>query len=138
MRTTLIIILLFSSKIFFAQEGDVNVISDPRLESLIELHANYGKNLKGIPGYRIQIFFDSGNNARKKANDIKLDFMTKYPGVPSYLVYNEPHFKVRVGDFRNRFEAEYYKKIFEVDYKNIFIVHDYMTPPPIKPINLKK
>lgn len=133
MRSILFVILFSNSIILFAQTGNINVVSDPRLQTLVERHVTYGKHLKGIPGYRVQIFFDSGNNARKKANDIKLEFTSKYPGIEAYLIFNEPHFKVRVGNFRNRFEAEYYKKKFESDFKNIFIVRDLMEFPPITP-----
>ena len=38
--------------------------------------------------------------------------MRAFPGVRSYLVYNNPQFRVRVGDFKSRREAmDLYNKV---------------------------
>ena len=40
-----------------------------------------------IPGYRIRIFFDNGQNAR-----------SEFPGIPTFLVYENPSYIVTVGN----------------------------------------
>lgn len=54
-------------------------------------------------GYRVQIY---NGNDRVKAIKIKAEFMRKFPGVRTYLTYISPCFRVKVGDYRNRGDAE--------------------------------
>lgn len=60
-------------------------------------------------GFRIQIY--SGYD-RNKANNLKVTFMQQHPGIRAYLVYNKPHFRVRIGDFPSRGAAgELYRQL---------------------------
>jgi hypothetical protein len=90
--------------------GNVSIHADPRLALVVNRPANANRAFIGkIRGFRVQIY---NGNDRKKASQIKLDFMRAFPGVRSYLVYNNPQFRVRVGDFRSRKEAlELYNKV---------------------------
>ena len=54
-------------------------------------------------GYRVQIY---NGPDRDKALSVKTEFMRRFPGVHSYLIYNSPGFRVKIGDFRNRSDAE--------------------------------
>ncbi len=82
-----------------------------------------------MPGYRVQIYF--GGN-RQKASEIKMEFSNQHPDVAAYLTYQQPNYKVRVGDYRSRFDA---RKIFlelEGKYPTTFIVPDDVRLPPLK------
>ena len=50
-----------------AGPGGVEVIVDPAITALVEKHIQVNQAREGIPGYRIQIFFDSGNNSKTRA-----------------------------------------------------------------------
>ncbi|WP_118974871.1 SPOR domain-containing protein [Taibaiella koreensis] len=96
-----------------AQESDtgyVTVHADPRLALVVNKPANTNRPFIGkVRGFRVQIY---NGNDRKKASQVKLDFMRSFPGIRSYLVYNNPQFRVRVGDFRGRKDAlELYNKL---------------------------
>ena len=54
-------------------------------------------------GYRVQIY--SGND-RVKATETKVAFMRKFPNVKTYMSYVSPQFRVKVGDYRTRAEAQ--------------------------------
>jgi hypothetical protein len=82
----------------------------PGLAHSLQKRIEYNENQKGINGFRVQIFFDSGNNARSKATAIRAEFIARNPDVGAYLSFQEPYFKVRVGDFRTRIEAEKLEK----------------------------
>lgn len=58
-----------------------------------------------IPGYRVCIFFDNGQEARTKANVVKTLFEESYPGMRVYMVYDNPYFKVSVGNCLTAEEA---------------------------------
>ena len=62
-----------------------------------------GRVLYTGKGYRVQIYNGSD---REKAIKIKTDFMRLFPGMHTYLTYAAPCFRVKVGDYRNRAEAE--------------------------------
>jgi len=54
-------------------------------------------------GYRVQIY---NGNDRAKATQVKLDFMRRFPGIRTYMTYVQPQFRVKVGDFRSRPDAQ--------------------------------
>ena len=58
-----------------------------------------------FPGYRVCIFFDNGQDARAGAIAAKKLFEENYPGIKVYMVYENPYFKVAVGDCLTTEEA---------------------------------
>ena len=107
------------------------IIQDEKVIELINKHILLNENQPSIEGYRVQIFFDSGNNSMETALKVKTNFMGKYPDIPVYLIWQQPNYKVRVGDFRTKIEAQgLYNKI-KSDYKNAFIVKDKISFPAI-------
>ena len=121
--------LMFVVGTSFAQQGNVKVSVDPVVEDLVAKHIAYNKKIKGVDGYRVQISFESGNNSKKTSNDIRLSFIEKYPNVEAYLIYQQPNFKTRVGDFHTRLEAECFKKQIEKDFPSAFVVKDFIDVP---------
>jgi hypothetical protein len=106
----------------------VKVKSDPSVDSLIERNIEANKAANGIQGYRVQIFFGS---ERKAANDAKTKFLQMMPEEEVYLIYQQPYFKVRVGDYRTRLEAEaVYRKLL-YDFEKVFIIPDKINLPKL-------
>ena len=122
-------LLLLAFTNTFAQQGNIKVSVDPAIEDLVAKHTAYNKKIKGVDGYRVQISFESGNNSKKASNDIRLSFLEKYPTVGAYLIYQQPNFKTRVGDFHTRLEAECFKKQIEKDFPSAFVVKDFIEVP---------
>lgn len=58
-----------------------------------------------IWGYRVRIFFDNSQNARSLANQAMERFKSIYPDIPVYIVYDNPYFKVTVGNCLTEDEA---------------------------------
>ena len=87
----------------------VIVHADDRLAIITKKHiaVQHWGNGTGIirsgRGFRVQIY--SGSD-RAKATQTKIDFLRRFPGVRSYLSYIAPTFRVKVGDFRSRAEAQ--------------------------------
>ena len=80
-------------------------------------------------GYRIQLYFGGD---RAKANNMRLDFLQQYPDVGAYVIYQQPNFKLRVGDFKTRIEANTFLKEMQPGYSMSFIVTDDVKLPVIK------
>lgn len=106
--------------------GSVEIIQDLRIPALVKKHIAINEKQKGIPGYRVQIFFGS---KRKDALGVKADFLEKYPDIDAYTTYDEPYFKVRVGDFRTQLKAQKLHKEISGDFPNAFIVNDLISMP---------
>jgi len=108
MKPLFVLLFLFASGTLNAQDTNeqlpdrntVTIHEDARI-ALIVTHPAPTYTGKAR-GFRIQIY---NGQDRNKANQIKLDFMQHHPGVRAYLVYNKPHFRVRVGNFTSRAEA---------------------------------
>jgi len=105
------------------------ITKDARLDELINKQKEQNIINQSMHGYRIQIYF---GGIRQKASEVRLDFSNRYPDVPSYLSYQQPNFKVRVGDYRNRYEAQKFLKEIDGLFPTCFIVPDEVKLPPLK------
>lgn len=125
---------LFSIFLFFqvigftqGQFGDdiyMPLTQAQRFDSLIMLHKKLNAMDNSIPGYRIQIYFESGNYSKSKALEVKEDFESKYYGYHAYVSFNEPYYRVRIGDFRTKIEAVGFLRKIVRRYPNAFEVKD--------------
>lgn len=112
----------------YAQNTFVQIQTDSRLDSLIEKNIEVNKSANGIQGYRVQIFFGS---ERKLAQDAKTKLLQLMPEEEVYLIYQQPYFKVRVGDYRTKLEAEaVYRKLLH-EFDKLFIVPDKINLPKL-------
>ncbi len=130
----IILVLLLFSLIFrnsFAQHNNIKFIQDDRVEELVSKHVEANKLQQTIPGFRINIFFQSGNNSKANANNVRLQFNEKYPNIEAYVVYEEPHFKVKIGDFRTRMEARGFLQQIKFDFPDAFVIKDMINFPKL-------
>ncbi len=86
---------------------------------------------KSIPGYRIQIFFDSGLNSSDRARTARDSFNLLYPDIPAYVSWKAPNYRVRIGDFKTRLEAEKTLQLILFDYPNAWVTKDEINFPLI-------
>ncbi len=108
-----------------------------RFDSLIMLHKKVNDINNSIPGYRVQIYFESGNYSKSRAVEVKEKFESIYRGHNAYISFNEPYYRVRVGDFRTKIEAIGFLKKVIRRYSNAFEVKDQVYFNDYKPINNK-
>jgi hypothetical protein len=85
--------------------GHIQVVGDVAVSQLVKRHIELNERVRTIPGYRIQVASLSGTSSKNRAFDMKERIHMNYPGVEAYVVFDEPNFKVKVGDFRTRLEA---------------------------------
>ncbi len=94
-------------------QGVVSVHQSAAIRDMVGAH-KHGTNVEEdgnkvflkIRGFRTQVF--SGNNQRtskKEAFDKEKEIKELFPDVPTYVTYNAPFWKLRVGDFRSHEEA---------------------------------
>jgi hypothetical protein len=118
--TGFLILLCFNGEVFAQQSGTVQVIKDPQIDSLIarRLVLSRAASKTGTSGFRVQIF--SGPD-RKNAYTVQTKFKSLYPNIRSYVSYNQPNYRVRVGDFRTRLEAQKTINKLKRHYQTLFI-----------------
>ena len=58
-----------------------------------------------VKGYRIVIFMKNAQSARREAVAIQEEFALQFPQEQSYLIYENPYFKVSVGNYTTTEEA---------------------------------
>jgi len=130
--------LLLLQMLTFAQyssDGRVIIIQDVLVDSVLihydSLRFKIMENPdnKAIPGYRIQIFFDSGLNSSDRAKQARDEFLLKYPEIQAYVSWKAPNYRVRVGDFRTRLEAEKILQLIIIDYPNAWAIKDEINFP---------
>ena len=130
MKLFLTTLLCVVSMCCFSQnEGFVIIEQDQRIEQLIQRQREIHAADSTIDGYRIQIFMESGNDAVEHANALIEEFKLKYTELPIYLVFGQPYYRLRVGDFRTRLEAEKVFQTLSKDYKKAFITSDRIQLP---------
>lgn len=113
--------------------GKLTIRQDPRITDLLVRHSQLNQRKRGTNGYRLEIFFSSGNKAREQSERVRNDFNLTFPNIPSYLIFQTPNFKLRVGDFRNKSEALKAKSTISFRYPNAFIVKDIIRFPELFP-----
>jgi len=104
------------------------ISTPPYLDSLVQKNIEKHKTEQTRDGFRIQLF--SGTE-RNNANSLRNKFKTEYPDVPIYLIYQQPYYKLRVGDFRNKIEAQQLYLKIENDYEQLLIIPDKVNLPPL-------
>lgn len=98
-------------------KSNIEVTKDSRVDDLIETY----KSSFTIQGYRIQIYSD---NKKQPARDEKAKFLSLYNDVKAHEIYQQPYFKIRVGDFRTKLEAYKFQREIYENFPNSFIVKD--------------
>lgn len=133
---TLLIAILFSSINSFGQDtipvkqvdtNSITVHKDPRIDLLVKKQAQINEETSREArrigkGYRLLVM---NTNKRDEAVAAKTKVYTYFPELKSYLIYQSPFYKLKVGNFKERKEAEEYlqrlKKYFP---QGVYIMSD--------------
>jgi len=106
--------------------GKVSIIQDYRIDEMLKIDKDVNSEAPGFLGYRIQIFSGGGRD-REKAFSIREDLEARFPDQRVYVKYQAPDFRVRIGNFRNKFEAMYlYKQCVKI-YPYCYVVKDQIS-----------
>lgn len=112
-------------------EGNVQIIQDERIDTLLQRHIELNEQDPQIEGWRINIFFEAGNYSKRLAIEAKSEFVNKFADIPCYLIFQEPYYKVRIGDYQTKMQAEEFLKKIEREYPNAFVVQDDINFPSL-------
>ena len=119
----------------YNSDGRVVVVQDQLVDTLLQQYEGLRLKImenpdnKAIPGYRIQIFFDSGINSSDRAKLARDEFSLIFPDIQAYVSWKAPNYRVRVGDFKTRLEAEKVLQTINIDYPNAWVIKDEINFP---------
>ena len=107
MKIPILTILATCFSLFcYSQEGEITIEQDPKIDQLVEIYKDVNVN-SGY--YQIQVGFTASDNAAQRLlNKIEVDF----PGWYSKIKFEEPSFRVRLGKFKTKMEAQ--RKLIKV------------------------
>lgn len=110
------------------RRGSVQISGDQKVATLLQTHIEFNEKVKTIAGYRIQLASFSGNNSKSSAFNLKQRFMNDFPGMTAYVIFNEPNFQVKVGDFISRLDAYVFMQQIRNSYPGALIIRDNVYP----------
>ncbi|MCW3125192.1 MAG: hypothetical protein JWO03_850 [Bacteroidetes bacterium] len=121
MRSSLFIAFLFIALASSAQNENVTYHQEPRIAELMDIYKLYSKKNDLADGYRLQISF---SNDRQEVYNNKAKVYKDFPSDRAYVEYEQPYYKLRIGDFASRLQA--YEKLNDVikKYPGAFVVRD--------------
>ncbi|MDA3883402.1 MAG: SPOR domain-containing protein [Bacteroidales bacterium] len=116
-----------------AEQGSIHIYQDPLITELVARHIqNNEAQENSIIGWRIQIYNSTGKETRSDALKVRSEFLSQYPDLKTYVIYQPPIFKIRVGDFRTREEAYYFYKLIIKDYPVSYMIKDDIMLPELR------
>lgn len=132
-----IISILIGHQTFGQTKGEVIVVKDPLIDSLIakRIELNKARSTTTNPtgtaivssmGYRVQVYYGSD---RREVFDQQSKFKASYPKLNTYITYKEPNYYLRVGDYRTRLEAQRFLNELRPNYPTLFIFREKINAP---------
>ena len=87
---------------YFTDGRKVFIDADQKLDAFVAAHVEINQATQSMEGYRIQIFAGS----RDGANSARARLLRSYDDLEAYVVPIDPNYRVRVGNFTTRAEAQ--------------------------------
>jgi hypothetical protein len=118
------------------QKDTVIVHKDARMDVLTSKQITANKKASFITssgqykGYRVQVVSTSN---RDQAFKIKGELLSRFPDQKSYTLFQSPNFKVRIGNFLKKDDAEKFKlQLVKLYNTGVFVVEDAIDYTPTK------
>lgn len=116
--------------IFSVLPEDVVVVQSPQVREAMNdmVAANAASEFNG---FRIRIYIGSNPNAREESLEALVRFNRQFPYIQAYRSYTTPNFKVSVGNFRTRVDAEILLNRIKDEFPDAFIARERFKYPTI-------
>lgn len=121
---------LAGKSIFDVLPSDVKVHQSATVKSAVEGRIRTNKTVQ-VDGYRIRIYFDNKQDSREASSATEQQFKKRFPGYTTYRTFKNPFFKVTIGDFRTKAEAQVALEKISREFPSAFIVKEKMRFPVI-------
>ena len=119
-KASIILTFLIITSLAKLHAQNKNIINnqDPKVEQLLNEKRKSNTSLSINTRYKIQIFSGNSELAKKSLNEFKLE----NKNTEATIIFQTPNYKVWVGNYRTRMEAERNLMEFQKKYKNILLI----------------
>ena len=83
-------------------EGEIRIETSAHIDEMIAQKKEYNKDIDKHQGFKIQIYYGS----EKKCYEVKEEFSMLFPDIKTSIIFSTPQWKLQVGNFRTRLEAD--------------------------------
>ncbi|MGB0402776.1 MAG: SPOR domain-containing protein [Salibacteraceae bacterium] len=111
---------------------NASIDGDVRINKLEKRYIEINSEDRKMNGYRIQLFSSPGPESFTKANEVQTEFLKIYPDIDAYVIHVGASFKLRIGDYRSRMEAERFYVELRENFSDAFIVRDRINFPVLE------
>lgn len=101
-QLTLILSTILFWQNIFSQNRNSSVQQDPKIEQLLTEKRKNNSSITINDKYKIQIFFGTIDESKKTLTTFKKDFKN----MDGTIIFSNPSYKVWVGSFKSKIEAE--------------------------------
>jgi predicted deacetylase len=101
-----------------AQDRTNNINQDPKFEQLLNEKRKINTSISINDYYKIQIYSGDSEKAKKTLSDFKQEF----ENIDGTIIFNTPNYKVWIGNFKTRIEAEKNLILIKKKYKNVLLI----------------
>ena len=109
---------LFLSFGLQAQDKGVTVTQDPKFEQMLNEKRKINSSITVNDRYKIQIYNGESENAKKTLTEFRKD----HEQFDATIVFSTPTYKVWIGNFKSRIEAERNLAEVKKTYANAFLI----------------
>ena len=120
LTTTLKALLFFylSNLNLYAQDEKVSISQNSKFDNLLNEKRKINTSITINDIYKIQIYNGNSESSKKILNDFKKDFSP----FDATIVFYTPAYKVWIGNFKTRIEADRNLLLFKKKYPNAFVI----------------
>ncbi|MCF6297828.1 MAG: SPOR domain-containing protein [Flavobacteriaceae bacterium] len=103
----------------FAQQtkGIIRIESNAKIDRVLAQKKQYNNKLKTIKGFKIQLYYGGEDEAYKINNEFKALFSE----IPIKIIFSSPEWKVQVGNYKTRLEADRFLIEIKKEYPSAII-----------------
>lgn len=109
---------LLSPVILHAQDAKTTVTQDTKFENLLKEKRRINSSITVNDRYKIQIYTGDSESSKK----ILTDFKKQFKNFDGTIIFNTPFYKVWIGNFKTRIEAERNLNEIKSSYPNAFLI----------------
>lgn len=117
-RVTYLVLSLFIFANCFSQDSKPTIKQDGRFEQLLNEKRKINSSITVSDRYKIQIFTGDSETSKKALTE----FRKANKNVDATIVFNTPIYKVWIGSFKTRIEAEKKLLTLKKKYPNAFLI----------------
>ena len=114
----LFVLLCFSNGKLHAQNATLSISQDPKFEQLLNEKRKINSSITVNDRYKIQIYNGDSETSKRTLSD----FRKENKNFDGTIVFSTPTYKVWVGNFKTRIEAERNLIEFKKKYPNGFLI----------------